>query len=205
MTDQRNQDIRKILLPVWAKRKSIAAVAFLAGIVVLAFSFLLPSYYRAEASLLPETENSPSSITQFADLAQLAGLQGGGGEIARLYPAILQSETVLRPVILQLYDSELFDEKVNLINYFGIEEETPEEDIAAALESLRDLLAVSLDNRTTIVTLTLEMREPEVAAAVLNAMIAELDHFMRVKRKSSASEQLEWITVRLAEVREQLQ
>jgi uncharacterized protein involved in exopolysaccharide biosynthesis len=46
--------------------------------------------------------------------------------------------------------------------------------------------------------------EPQLAADVLNAIVEELDRFIREERTTSASEQAKWISERLTEVEEEL-
>ena len=193
------------LRPVWSHRKRIVLWSFIAAAVTLGVNLLLPNYYRATATLLPETEKSKlSALGQFADIAQLAGVNVPGSEIARLYPTIVNSETVLRPVIERGYRTERYADSVNLVQYFDYNEGSAEKDMAAALKKLRGLLTPSFDNKTSVVNLTLDMREPGLSADVLNAIIVELDSFMRSKRVTSASEQVRWIDVRMRQVQQEL-
>ena len=194
------------LSPLWSNRKLIIIVSLVVGVVTLGINFLLPLYYKSTATLLPETEKSKlGSLSQFAGLAQLAGVSvGGGGDIARLYPTIVSSETVLRNVIGEKYRSDRFKEPVNLIQYYELDEDTPEKNMAKALEKLRNALVTTFDAKTSIVTISLVMREPQLAADVLNGVIAELDMFMRQKRITSASEQAKWIDDRLGDVQQEL-
>ena len=56
-----------------------------------------------------------------------------------------------------------------------------------------------------VVRISIETRDPDLSAAVLNKILQELDEFMRTKRKTSASEQREWIEQRLDEVKGDLE
>jgi len=191
---------------VWANRKRVVTVAAAAGVIALTVSFLvLPEYYRSSATLLPETEkNKMGGLSQFAGLASLAGVNVQGADVSRLYPVIAISETVLRNVIGRTYQTHRFAEPVNLVQFFGFEEDTPEENMDRALRRLRDLMSTSLDTKTGTVTITLEMREPQLAADVLNAVVDELDQFMRLKKITSASEQARWISQRVKQVDDDL-
>jgi uncharacterized protein involved in exopolysaccharide biosynthesis len=196
---------RDFLGIVWTSRRPIVLVSVIAAIVTLGAGFFLPRYYRADATLLPETEGSNlSGITQFADLAQLTGMIPANGELSRLYPAILESETVLTETLHKRFATEDSADSVQLITYFDLDEDSPEEEMEKALERMHDLLETGYDSKTGIVSVTIEMPEPQLAAAVLNTIVAELDRFMRVKRVTGASEQLRWITSRLVQVEEEL-
>ncbi len=198
--------LHEIIAPAWAERKRIFMVAFAAGILTLILNFLiLPLYYKATATLLPETEKSKlGALSQFSGLAQLAGVNVSGSEISRLYPLIASSETVLRPVIARTYVTKKYAQPVDLITYFKIDEDTPAENMDEALRQLKELMSSSFDSKTSTVTLGLEMKEPELAADVLNTIVAGVDSFMRQKRITSASEQARWISARLEEVEGEL-
>jgi uncharacterized protein involved in exopolysaccharide biosynthesis len=203
--EDKGVSLQDILPPIWAERKRIVLISVGVAILTLIINFLLPNYYKATATLLPETEKSKlSALGQFADIAQIAGVSIPGSEIARLYPSILNSETILRSVIGKTYETKRFSSPVNLIQYFELDEDTPEKNMDKALKRLRKLMTTSYENRTGIVNLTLEMREPQLAADVLNAVVSELDNFMRSKRISNASEQRKWIEVRMKEVGQDL-
>ncbi len=202
---QHPPDVGEILRPVWRRRNIILLVAVAVALLTLGINFLLPVYYRASATLLPETEASRlSALQQFADVAELAGVKVASGDVSRLYPPILTSETVLRSVIEKKYLTRSSPDSVNLVQYFGLDERTPEENTQAALEKLSRLISSSYDPRTGMVRTTLEMREPDLAAQVLNELIAGLDRFMRQKKVSSATEQRKWIDTRLKEVEKEL-
>ncbi|MGA9115271.1 MAG: Wzz/FepE/Etk N-terminal domain-containing protein, partial [Bacteroidota bacterium] len=185
--------------------KRILILSLAAAAVTLGVNFLLPVYYQATTTLLPETEKGKlSALEQFADVAQLAGVKMPGSEVSRLYPIIVRSETILRAVIARTYRSERFAGPVDLIRYFELEEDTPEEEMDEALRTIDRLLGTVHESRSGLVEVTLEMREPGVAADVLNAIVEELDSFMRLKRISNATEQRKWIGVRLTEVEAEL-
>lgn len=197
--------LQEVLIPIWANRKRILTISFAVALVTLGVNFLLPVYYKSTATLLPETQKDKlSALGQFADIASLAGVSVPGSEIARLYPTILLSETVLRNVILHKYASTKYADSVNLIIYFKLDDKSDDHAMYEALALLRELIKASHDNRTSTVTISAQMPEARLAADVLNRCIFELDHFMRTKRTSGASEQVKWIEIRLAEVQREL-
>jgi uncharacterized protein involved in exopolysaccharide biosynthesis len=202
---QSGLDPVEVLSIIWAKRKIVLILSFGVALLTLGILFLFPNYYRAVSTILPETERSKlSGLGQFADVAQLAGVSIPGSEIARLYPSIVNSETVLENVLERKYETKRFPSSVNLIEYFHLDEGTPQKDLDEGLKRLRGLITTSYETRTGIVTLTLDMREPQLSADVLNAVVAELDHFMRWKKITNASEQRKWVETRLKQVEQDL-
>ena len=198
--------LHETLAPVWQHRKIILFVALGLALVTGIVNFLvLDLTYKASASLLPETDKAKlGGLSQFSGLAQLAGVSVPGSEISRLYPIILASETVLRPVILAKYKTTRYSDSVDLIQYFELTKKTREENIDAALRELAGRMTTTYETKTSTVVVTIEMEEPQLAADVLNAIIGGLDLFMRLKRINTASEQGKWISSRLTEVEKEL-
>jgi uncharacterized protein involved in exopolysaccharide biosynthesis len=198
-------DPLEVLGIIWAKRKIILILSFGVSLLTLGILFLQPNYYKAVSTILPETqENKLSSLGQFADVAQLAGVSIPGSEIARLYPIIITSESVLRNVIYREYQTKKFSQPVNLVKFWDIEKKDPVAEFDAAYRRLKQATNADFDLKTSMVTVTLDMTEPQLAADVLNRMVAELDDFMRTKRTTNAEEQRKWVEVRLKEVAEEL-
>jgi len=197
--------IQDLLVPAWASRKKIFLLALAVSIVVLGVNFLLPMYYKSSAVLLPETEQGKLGVMgQVAGIASLAGIDVAGGDISRLYPVIATSEAVLRRVIERPYVTERHSTPVNLVEYLDPEQGTKEKDFEETLKSVQGLMETQYDSKTQVVTITLQMREPQLAADVLNALVEELDRFIREERTTGASEQARWIGARLLEVEAEL-
>ena len=117
--EKKSPTLQEILIPIWAERKRILIISTVVALVTLGINFLLPKYYKSIATLLPETQKDKlSSLGQFADIASLAGVSVPGSEIARLYPTIVNSETILRNVISKKYQTNEFADSVDLMQYF---------------------------------------------------------------------------------------
>jgi len=200
-------DWTQIFASLWTSRKPGAY--FVGGVAVISIiiSLLLPNYYRSTATLLPETEKSKlSSLGALSDLAALAGMSVGGDvSLAKLYPTIIKSESVLKNVIYTKYTTLEFNQPVDLIQYWEIREKAPERSYEIALNYLREQLDVNLDTKTNVATISIATKEPKLSADIVNNVTAELDKFIRTKRISNASEQRKWIEARLGEVKQDLE
>jgi uncharacterized protein involved in exopolysaccharide biosynthesis len=193
--------LQQVLSPIWAERKRILVISLAVGVVTLGINLLLPKSYKATAVLLPETDkNKLGMMSQYAGLASLAGVNVSGGDISRLYPTILTSETLLRNVIEKRYLTERFKDSVNLIQFFDLDDASPLKNLDDAFREIKDVIVVGFDNKTSVVTVGVEMREPQLAADVLRTAVGELDAFLREKKMNSASEQRKWIESRLVQV-----
>jgi uncharacterized protein involved in exopolysaccharide biosynthesis len=191
---------------IWKRRKFIAIFTGIVTAISIVVSVLLPPYYKSTATILPETQSSRlSTLSGISDLAALAGVNvGGEGSLTKLYPTIIKSEAVLKDVIYARYKTEEFPDSVNLIEYWEIKEKKPGAAYEGALKTLREALDVSMDLKTSILSMSLETKEPRLSADIVNNVLDGLDRFILTKRTTSASEQRKFIEGRLAEVKDDL-
>ncbi len=202
-----SMDWMHIAALLWTSRKLVVMVTGVVTLLGLIVSLLLTETFKSTAVVLPDTDKSKlGALTgSMSDLAALAGVSvGGEGSIVKLYPTIIKSESVLRNVIYEKYKTKAYKDSVNLIQYWEIKEKSPERDYEVALLNLRTELQVSMDIKTSVITMSIETEEPQLSADILNTVIRTLDQFIRTKRITNASEQRKWIEVRLAEVKEDL-
>ncbi len=69
---------------------------------------------------------------------------------------------------------------------------------------MRENLKVNLDLKTSLLTLELEMGEPQLTADILNEIVLSLDKYIRTKKSSTAGNQREFIEERLNTVKKDL-
>lgn len=172
-----------------------------ATVLAIVVSLVLPEYFKSTAIILPETDKSKlGALGGLSDLASLAGVGPGEVSLVKLYPTIIKSESVLKNVLYARYHSQKFKDSVNLIQFWEIEAKTPALVYETALKSLREQLEISMDTKTSVVSVSIETQEPQLSADIVNKVTSELDRFIRTKRTTNASEQRKWIEARLAQV-----
>lgn len=191
----------EIISTVWGKRKQILILSLIVALLTWGINFLIADYYKSTATLLPSAQKGKlSGLGQLADVAALAGVNVPGSEVSRMYPSILNSESVLQKVIEHSYHVVGSDSLCTLIQYFEINQGSALKDMDLALKALRSVMTFAYDARTGIVTIAVVAGDPQLAADVSNVTIAGLDRFMREKQTSNASEQVKWLDTRLNEV-----
>lgn len=196
-------DYFEILSLLWLKRKFIFLVTLITTMIFIGVTFLMTPTYLSSTVILPDM--GKDKLGPLGDLASLAGINIGGEVIlVKLYPDIIQSEAVLTPVINKQYKSNFFDKPVNLIEYFEIEEETPRRTQEVVLERMRKLLKIEMSQKTGLLTYSIETKDAQVSADILNTITAELNNFLLTKKTTNAGEQRKWIEVRLKEVKSDL-
>ena len=200
-TEEKIQDfiekLRPYILKLWCKRKILLIINGVVLILSLLFLLLfVKSYYESTVTILPEYGNKSSMLSQFSGLASLAGVNVGSGAPTEIYQNLVQSESVVGPVIYSRYLTKEFPDSVNLIQYFKVKSEDPNPEIQKRKRyiTVNDLLTKSListdvDRMTKILTIKVTMPEAQLSADVVNKLVASLDQYIRTKRKSYAGEQ----------------
>ncbi len=191
----------------WSSRLLILKICAVVTAAAIVISLLMTPLYKSTAIILPEVSQSKlAALGGLSDLAALAGVNvGAEASPAKLYPVIVKSEAVLKNVIYRKYRTLSFPDSANLLEVWKIDEESPLLSYEKMLKILQDDLEVTLDTKTSVLTVSLSTKEPQLSADILNAIAHELDVFLRTKRTTNASEQRKWIEGRLREVKSDLE
>jgi len=185
-------------------------VALLTGIVVAALSLLMPNYYRAEARVLPsDSRSAPGGVGAMTAAAAAFGVSipgsDGGGDANFL--DILNSRWLGERLLQTRYQ---FHEKTwrfgketyhaeSLQEYLGVGANTDK-----GIGFLRRCLGNSRDIKSRVITLTAEMKSPELAQQVVNREIELLEEFLRQKGRTKGGAKAIFAEERLNEANAEL-
>lgn len=181
------------LLDYWrviVKRKKIigiiVGIAFVASII---YSLLLPKIYASTASIFPPQQESPMPgiVSQLPGLGAFAGGFFGITTPVDQWVAILKSAAI-KDAIIQRFDLM----KV-------LEAETMED----ARKTLNGMVKVT-KAKEGIVSITVEDKDPQRAAAMANAFVEELDRINKGMVTTSGRRMRVFVEGRLKEAKEEL-
>lgn len=202
---------------VWRNKGRLFAINLLVGSLTVAILFLLVRpYYDTSVKILPDYRSSKGGgLSQLSGVASLVGLGGlslGQSIPPEIYEDLLGSESVQRPVIYAKYQTEEFENPVNLIEYLEIEPDSrvPESlrERQLFLDCMEELnesrIRISIDRISTILTLTVRMPESRLSADVANKLVRSLNEYLLFQNKSFAHEQMNYLNKRLVEVKDSL-
>lgn len=159
-----------------------------AGALMYGLTFLMPTWYRSRAVILPpeETENSMggAGLSALRMLSKMPTLGGGINTYTSsdIYHAILVSRTVQQAVV----------ERFQLTGVYKVK------NVEKALKEFRNHVKVTLASDGTI-SVDVEDRSRDRAAAMANALIEELDRYNVEKRNSQAKRTRIFMERRVAE------
>ena len=193
-SSQRDIEINPIAFfrQILQQRLLIAAVVLGAMAITAVVMVLTPNRYRSHASILPS-----GSRDQLSGLMEIAGQFGVGsmGSTAEnsssLYPSILRSDLVRDGVLGKQYEINDESERrsLTLREYFKTED--PSEMRAA----LSKITSINEDKKLGIIDLNVETTSPHLSQAVLREHLAQLETYLRFKRRSQARENEAYLVV----------
>jgi tyrosine-protein kinase Etk/Wzc len=156
-------------------KKLILGLPLAAAIVAAIISLLMPPIYTGTAKLLPPQQSQSTAAAVLSQLGALSGLAGAAVPGIKnpndLYIAMLKSRTVAD----------------NLIQRFKLQELYESEYSVDARKSLEDLSSIT-SGRDGVITIEVEDKAPERAAALANAYVEELEKLTKVLAVSEASQ-----------------
>jgi len=185
-------DLREYWWILVRHKRMILATSLAAAFLAAAVSFFIPKTYTATARILPPKEKTGGLAAalsgQLGGLAALAGATLGASTNAELMVGMLESRTVTDRIIdrydlLKVYDQDL---RID------------------AQEKLLGNLDASVDKNSGILTVSVDDHDPQRAAELANAFVAELDQLSRHLNLTEASRQRAFLEARLVEVNSDL-
>jgi len=200
-----------LLLSEWKNLLIINGSIFV--LTLLYLLFLAKPYYQSTVTILPEFGGKSSDmLSQFSGLAAMAGVNVGGDVSTQIYQNLVMSETVLNDVIYKKYETKEYNHPVDLVEYFEVK---PDKSLPDSLQKRKMFLTMFLtlskvgivtnyEMKTKILTITTQMPESKLSADVANTTVQALDKYVRMVKKSFASEQRKYLEARLIEIKDTL-
>lgn len=177
-----------IIIVKW--RKLIVTSFVIVCIIASVVSLILPKWYKVKATLLPPVDQTSSSFRLASMLSELPigefGVPGVSSPLD-IFKAILESRTVAEAI-------------VNKLNLVEVYHKDNIEDTIASLWN-RSRIEIGVEG---IISITVEDRDPELAAAIANSYVQELDELNQRINISQAKNTRVFVEERLREVTEDL-
>lgn len=192
LADDRADGIGLVELATWLGegKRLIAGATMGAALLAAGVSFLLAPVYTARTSLLPPgSQQQSGSAAALAALGSLGGLAGAGAKTPDdLYVALLRSDSVLLGL----------DQQFNLKTRYSVKD----------FESLRKVaptyVHVASDKKAGLISVEVDDEDPEFAAKLANALVAETTKVLSRLAVSEAQQRRLFFERQLSETKEKL-
>lgn len=185
--------------------KLLVVLPVLMGVLGVVLALLLPKYWAASASFVPESRGAslPSSV---AGLAGQFGLSIGedASQSPNFYADVLQSREILEELVRGRFPREPGDSMV-LMEFLDASGDTERARIEAGAKRLRGATLVTVNPRTDIVRVRVELQDPVLAAAVANRYVDAIHRFNQTTRRSQARARRVFAEQRIGEAQTELQ
>ncbi len=196
---------------LWQNRWSFIIINTLSLVAVLVWLIVLYSpSYESEVVIMPEYGGSQAGGS-LSQITSLLGVSGGTGASMEVYERLIKTTTILEPVIYSLYYSYELEDSLDLADLMGVkvnpnlrQDQQGRAVTLKTVEGLEELITVSLDIQTKILSVKVIMPEGQMAAAVANNIISSLNYYLNNRRKTKASNQLFYLEKRMVQVRDSL-
>lgn len=169
--------------------------------------FIAQPVFTSSATIIPAS--GESSIGNLAGMAAQFGITvPGGNESApsMVYPEIIQSRTLARKLLNRKFNTNEYGQNKTLLHILMVGHDEPEYG-SDTLEALAigylqgEAISVEKDRQSSILTLTVQAFEPQLAADMATALIEELDEHQKQFNIEQAAKKRIFIEERIEEVR----
>jgi len=186
-------DIISFLRVLWKHRIFIVVVVVISALGAAIATSFMPKKYRAEALLAPVSEEGrggrlSAALGGLGGLASMAGVSVGGGGSIQQNIATIKSRDFLW----------LFIKKNNLlIDLVG----DKGGNIWGGYRKFISILDVQYNPKSSLLRISIEWTEPEVAALWVNSLVKEINNYARVREIERSQKNLEYLNGELARTR----
>jgi len=219
-------DLAELWLAIWSGKILIIGITFLFAVSSIIYAINQPNIYKASTLLAPASEQGGAGglakmAGQFGGLASLAGINlgGGGTDKTGLALEVLKSRLFIEnfinkhQLLVPLMAAKNWDintntlvldeELYNATSKTWIREvkvpKTPEPSPWESFKAFTELLSVSSDKESGMITIAIEHYSPEVAKQWLIWLVAEINNTMREQDKSDAQRSIDFLSEKLQE------
>ena len=226
LTEDDEIDLVELWRAIWSGKLLIIIISALFAVSSIFYAINQPNIYKATTLLAPTSDQGGAGglakmAGQFGGLASLAGINlgGGGTDKTGLALEVLKSRffienfitkhNLLVPLIaVNNWDINtntlMFDEKIyNVTSKTWVREvkapKLPEPSPWQAFKAFTNILTISTDKESGMVTLAIEYYSPEIAIQWLKWLVNDINTTMREQDKIEAQSSIDYLTIKLQE------
>ncbi|TWX67505.1 LPS O-antigen length regulator [Colwellia sp. C1TZA3] len=219
-------DLAELWHAIWSGKILIIAISAFFAISSILYAINQPNIYKATTLLSPASEQGGASglakmAGQFGGLASLAGINlgGGGTDKTGLALEVLKSRFFIENFINKhqllvplmatnnwdinnntlVFDDEIYNPKTKTWLREVKAPKQPKPSLWEAYVAFKEILSVTTDKESGMVTLAIEHYSPEVATQWLKWLVNDINETMREQDKIEAQDSIDYLTGKLQE------
>ena len=226
-SQDRDVNLGELWRAIWAGKLTLIIICFIFATGSVFFALSQPNIYKASAILAPASNEGGAGglaalAGQFGGLASMAGINLGGGQSDKTALAleIIKSRSFIQRFIARhellipimaaegwdistdtlVINKELFDPANNQWIRKVKAPKKVEPSLWEAYSEFSDLLIVSQDKNTGMITLELEYFSPVMAQQWLSWLINDVNEFIRNQDQKEAQDSIDYLTKQLESI-----
>ena len=183
-------DLSKVVQVLWAQKWLVAACGLIFGALGVTYALLAIPVFRAEVTITPAHDGTmgaaASLASQFGGIASLAGIDLQGSDNSRESRAVLKSRSLVEDFIVRhkmvavlLKDAEK-QSTWRAVEYFR-----------------KNVLTVRDDNRAGTTVVSIDWKDPKVAATWANDFVALANEIVRARALAEANRNIAYLNEQL--------
>jgi uncharacterized protein involved in exopolysaccharide biosynthesis len=186
----------------------IITPTILCTLTIIYVLFIAKPVYTSTAKIM--SSSSGGGVSQAAGLAAQFGIAipTGQSEPKWVYPEIIKSRTLARAMLKQKFDTNEFGPQKSLLQILTYGNNEPEFNLDTleimAVKNFLEMIEVSEEIKTAILTLNINASEPSLAAEINKVLIEELDAHQRKYNKAKTSDTKQFIEERIIDTEKEL-
>lgn len=193
-------DLVELFHVLWGKRYLFLSVATATLALAIAYALLATPIYRAEVLVSYNSQNPQQDFLSRAgplgSLVSIAGLGGGGDNGVDVAIATLESRKFLTQFIasktlMPILFSDEWDAKAKRWNVDVLEDAPSEQDAFDLFTD--DILGVYRDEKTGLITVSVEWTDAKTAAGWANDLVRQLNALMKATKLAESQKNLEYL------------
>ena len=217
-------DLRELWQALWQGKLQIAAITAVFAFISIIIVLMLPNIYRSEALLAPAEESQGGGLAalagQFGGLASIAGINLSDGatdpttiaietlKSRRFIKTFIDKHKLLVPLMacdgwdgtnhtLKLNNHVYDAENQQWLHGKNNPLQSEPSDIEVYEVFIDDVLSVSQDKKTGLVTIGVDFYSPVLAKQWVEWLVTDLNNYMRDKDLKSAERTINYLTEQL--------
>jgi len=209
-------DLRSLFQVLWSERKLIVRITGIITISGIMYALLATPLYKSTITMYPHSDRD-GGLNKLQGMASMFGVNALARDSKFHIPDVINSRTLQTRIIYKKWDTNLFSSPVNLISFWGInnDSEIPLKSFnkseanmnlkweSSALKKMADRISVN-ENKTGLININVLMEEPEVSAQIANFIYDAVVEFTNMNHLETAKLNREFIQQRQDEVKEVL-
>ena len=216
-------DLRELFSVLWASKILLVIVTLVFTSTSVIYALVIPNQYKATALLVPTQQNSSrisSALNQFGGLASLAGINIGGNQNGdtKIAFEVIQSRSFIEQFIKQsgimvevmaakgwnydnkrlVLDKDIYDPQSRqwMRSPPSGREVTPS--LWEAYEVFSEILQVSQDKKTGLVSVSIEYYSPYLAQQWLENYILAINLYLQQRKLKRIDKNIDYLDEQIA-------